>query len=592
MVRGCQPYSLDSTVREIEPVNPVDKVLTRLGRATYRVVTEVNPQVASLNVNYGGRACFRWAKTEPLSGKTATYTQGHHRGNRGDTIEKDSRETRETLPYQLSLFGDDLKPMHIRQKPKVQRDREGVGAVHSSDNRWDNITHRSEGAALQPTPAKQRGGSDSPKVRSTNGRNKIQELQRRLYLKSKSEQTHRYYSLYDKVFRDDVLREAWKRVRANKGACGVDGQTIEYIERGLGIEQFLRNIKETLRQKKYKPDNIRRVYIPKPDGDRRPLGIPTIRDRIVQMAVKIVIEPIFEADFQEVSYGFRPKRSAHQALRKVWSYLMRGYTEVIDVDIEKFFDTIPHAKLMELVAKRIADKNVLKLIRGWLRAGIMEEGRVRRNTTGTPQGGVLSPLLANIYLNYLDIWWERSKLRQKNKAYLVRYADDMVIVVRKGADKAMEILKEIVEELGLKLNLEKTKIIEIGNGRLDFLGFTFKRVWNSRKKRWFILMFPSERAMRLVRQRVKDITNPKRTLKVEMIVRELNPVLRGWVNYFRIGHSAARFKKLRYYAGWKVRKYMSRRRNKHWTGWKRWSDRLLCKRMGLYDDYRVCWRSA
>jgi RNA-directed DNA polymerase len=259
---------------------------------------------------------------------------------------------------------------------------------------------------------------------------KIRELQRKLYRKAKQEKEYRFYLLYDKVSRQDILSHAYRLVKANKGAPGIDGETFESVEeREGGVEKYLEEIAVELKRKCYKPQAVRRVYIPKASGGKRPLGIPVIKDRVVQMAVKIVIEPIFEADFQDNSYGFRPKRSAHQAVDDVKKHLREGKTDVIDADISKYFDTIPHNKLMQLVAKRIVDKHILKLIKMWLRAPIVEEredgkSEYKGNDKGTPQGGVISPLLANIYLNVLDTLWAVKKVQEKLGARLVRYADD------------------------------------------------------------------------------------------------------------------------------------------------------------------------
>lgn len=588
MARDHKPYSLGSMVRETEAMKPADKVPH--GGMSKPSGCNASEPTDSLVTYYGGRVLEVWAKTAPLTGEVVKGSQGRHRGSRGDTLVKKDRETWETLPCQLS-FEWGLKTKSYKAEPKWMRDREGVGAAHNSRDYRDNTTRYSEGAAVQSMPALQGGASDCRKA--TNGHIKAQELQRRLYRKSKRERRCRYYSLYDKVYHPDILMEAWQRVKKNRGACGVDGQGIKEIEEKVGIAEFLGETHKELKERTYCPQPIRRVYIPKPNGEKRPLGIPTIKDRVAQMAVKIIIEPIFEADFCNTSYGFRPKRNAHQAIEVVRKLITFGKKKVIDIDIAKYFDTIPHDRLLKKVAERIADKNILKLINQWLKAGVMEEGEVTGNEIGTPQGGVISPLLANIYLNHLDKKWEEERIEKKVGAALVRYADDLIVVSGHSERWLYQRLKEILEgELGLKISKDKSKVVDVEKEVVGFLGFEIKRVKSRRSGKKYAICYPSKKAMKGIYEKVKKIANPLTPIKAEDMIKKLNRLLSGWVNYFRIGHASKWFSKIKDYVNKKVRRFIRRKQNKAGFGWKTVKREYLYKDLGLYNDYRVSWRSA
>ena len=373
---------------------------------------------------------------------------------------------------------------------------------------------------------------------------KAQELQRALYRAAKASAARRFHALFDKVYREDILRRAWREVKANAGAAGVDGQTISDVEH-RGVDQFLVELAADLRARKYRPRPVRRVFIPKADGKQRPLGIPIVRDRVVQAAAKVVLEPIFEADFRDCSYGFRPRRSAHQAMGVIRSAVNTGANWVVDADITAFFDQVDSAVLIKLVAKRVNDQRMLKLIRQWLAAGVMVGGEFNPSEQGVPQGSVISPLLANVVLHELDRLWED---RCRGLGQLVRYADDLVILC-KTEGQAREGLRRVglvLDRLGLTLHPDKTRVVFVGDGRdgFDFLGFHCHKVESWRRPgRRFLWMWPGRRAMERVRERIKAITAPRPRLlePLQHLIAELTPVLRGWGAYFRAGNSSRHF---------------------------------------------------
>jgi group II intron reverse transcriptase/maturase len=403
--------------------------------------------------------------------------------------------------------------------------------------------------------------------RPNNPAGKARQLQRRLFMAAKRNPRRRFHALYDRICRSDVLAEAWRRVKANRGAAGIDGETLSMIEQG-GVESFLQDAQQRLRSGRYWPQPVRRQYIPKPNGTQRPLGIPTVRDRVVQAATKLVIEPLFEADFKECSYGFRPRRSATDALEAIRLTGGRGHRYEVEIDIEKFFDSIDHEKLMRLVEQRVSDRRVLKLLRQWLKAGVLVEGCVRGTELGSPQGGVISPLLANIYLNALDRIWER---RCRHLGQLVRYADDAVVLCRNRADaeESLRRLGLILERLGLRLHPDKTRIVELGLGKQGFvfLGCYLRIVLSHHKRREYLFRWPSMQAMTRIRGRIRELTDRGRWAglhDIREVVAILNPVLRGWGNYFRTGNASWKFQQVDRYVNQRLVRLL-----RHVRGWRR-----------------------
>ena len=401
---------------------------------------------------------------------------------------------------------------------------------------------------------------------------KVSRLRMKLSQKAKLEPKFRFYALYDRVYRFDVLQAAWSLVRKPKTAPGVDGVVFDDIENsGPGVDGFLQELQEALRSKSYKPDAVRRVHIPKPGGRTRPLGIPTIRDRVVQMAVLLILEPIFEADFRDSSYGFRPGRSAHDALDAIRDQLHRGKREVYDADLKGYFDTIPHDNLMAALESRISDRSLLKLIRMWLQTPIEEideQGRKTRHrpTSGTPQGGVISPLLANLYLHWFEVMFYRSDGPANwAKAALVRYADDFVVLARYQGERLQKWIETTLEgRFGLTINRDKTKVVrldQVGGEGLDFLGFTlrYERSVLPNSDR-YLHVGPSRQAMDRVRTKLRELTSHRVCFKpTPQIVTEVNRLLAGWSQYFGYGHARRAFAQVNHHVLTRMSVHLRRR---------------------------------
>jgi RNA-directed DNA polymerase len=417
---------------------------------------------------------------------------------------------------------------------------------------------------------------------------KIRTLQRKLYRKAKAEPTFRFYVLYDKICREDILLHAYRLSRFNAGAPGVDGVTFAQIEeQGLGA--WLAGLREELALKTYRPDPVRRVMIPKANGGERPLGIPTIRDRVIQTAAKIVIEPIFEADFEDNAYGYRPARGAVDAVKDVHRHLCRGYTDVVDADLSKYFDTIPHSELIKSVARRVVDRNVLSLIKMWLRAPIEErdaDGTRRMsggkgNKRGTPQGGVASPLLANIYMNRFLKHWRLTGRGEAFRAHVVSYADDFVILSRGRAAEALAWTTAVMTKLGLTINEEKTSLRNARQERFDFLGYSFGPHWFEAKGKQYLGASPSKKSVQRLKAQVGQILVPGSNDPWSEVRDTLNRSLRGWSNYFGYGSRSTAYRSVDQYVFERARWFLARRHKVQGRGNRRFPFDVIHRELGV-----------
>ncbi len=570
------------------------------GKANLRAATEVNavsasstpPAITPIQLElFPGRAC-------PLKAKPATIrSTARSSPNRRDGVEGVSTQRQTIKLTGETLFGPPEETPRGREAHKGRTRKrgneagQGVGGGYSTEELREN---RREGRAATFIKRTKQGkasglpprGKAQPRTRQARRKaparlDNARKLQRTLYRVAKRQPERRFTLLYDKVCRQDILQEAWQRVKSNKGAAGVDQVDIDAIC-NQGEEQFLRELTQELRNREYRAAWVRRVHIPKPGqpGKTRPLGIPTVKDRVVQMAVKLVIEPLFEADFMPCSFGFRPKKTPRMALSAIVQSINEGYSFVVDVDLKSYFDTISHELLMRLVERRVGDVQVLRLIRAWLKAGVMEEGKVTHPDRGSPQGGVISPTLSNIFLHEVDRQWCRSDGVARGNVRLVRYADDMVLVARTEAEAraAWEQLQAQFAALQLVVNQEKSRLTTLEEG-FAFLGFEFRKAPGR-----MLLMWPREKACRHIRQRIREVARSfPSNGQVGQVIQKLNPILNGWCTYFRVGNSNRTFHKVDWAVRSELQLWLRRKHQCPWrTAKKRWGYQFLHDRCRLY----------
>lgn len=563
------------------------------GEANARAATQVNAVSASSAPpaikpteleQFPRRACVPEAK--PATGRKPAKMNPVCRDGvqGGGTRRQNTKITGETLfgPAAEFYLPSGREAHKGRTRKRGNEAGQGGGSGRSTRERRDKRREGRAATSIQGlTQGKTAGlpprGKAKPR-RKPERLNNVRKLQRTLYRKAKQQPERRYTLLYDKVCRTDILWEAWRRVKANGGAAGVDGVSIQEVV-AHGEERFVQELAELLLHGTYHVACVRRVHIPKPGqpGKTRPLGIPVVRDRVVQMAVKLVIEPLFEADFLPCSYGFRPQRTPRQALSAIAQSLNEGFRHVVDVDLKSYFDTIDHELLMKLVARRVGDLKVLRLIRAWLKAGVLDEGKVNHPLRGSPQGGVISPLLSNVMLHEVDRQWSREE--QNRKVRLIRYADDMVLLAKTVAQatEAWTQLQAQFKALRLEVNQEKSRLTT-GMEGFAFLGFEFR--WVSGR----LLMWPRAKACKHLAERVRQtVRSVPSTGTLTTVIQKLNPVLIGWCTYFRVGNSNRVFHKADWTMRSEVQLWLRRKHRCTWSHAKRrWDYRFLHQRCRLY----------